>query len=315
MEITGPFVLGIDAGATKTTVAIANQNTILGYGHSGPANNHSTSPAQIIQHIQTAVHKALRASHLPPTTTFTYSVAGMAGIDSMVDEQLAKRILRRALHTTKFMVVNDVHIVLRSGSKNKYGLALICGTGAQGFGINVKGETARVGGLEYLISDEGSGYEMGNKALRAALRSADGRIKHTILEELVLKHFKIKAIRDIEPLIYHQAYVPKAEIGQLSVLVEQAAKKNDWRAKEIINETTQEILLYIHTLIQRLHMKKDSFDIVLVGGMFKLQACNFQQHLYAGIKRIAPTATIIIPKQPPVLGAVRLAWEKMNVQT
>lgn len=312
MKPSESFVLGIDAGATKTTVAVANQHKILGYGHSGSANNHSTPPIQIIQHIQTAVRKALQASHLPPTTTFAYSVAGMAGIDSMVDEQLAKRTIRRALHTTKFIVVNDVHIVLRSASKKSYGLALIAGTGAHGFGINSNGEKAHVGGLEYLISDEGSGYDMGNKALRAALRSADGRTKHTQLEELVLKHFKLKTIRDIEPLIYHQAYVPKANIGQLSLLVETAAKNNDWRAKEIVNETLQEVLLYIHTLVQRLHMKKDMFDIVLVGGVFKLQACNFQRQLHAGIKSIAPAATIIIPKQPPVVGAVHLAWEKIS---
>ncbi|MFA5995525.1 MAG: BadF/BadG/BcrA/BcrD ATPase family protein [Patescibacteria group bacterium] len=312
-KVAAKLVLGIDAGATKVTAAVADKKTILGSGTAGSANIHTTPANQLISHLASAVKQALRAAHLPITTKFHNIVVGMAGIDSKIDETLAKRLINQAIgkYSKTITVLNDIHIVLRSGSNQPYGIALIAGTGAQGFGINSTGKTWQVGGLEYLISDEGSACALGLKAMRAALQSSDGRIKKTTLELIVKRYFKLRNLRALEPIIYHQPVFPKKIIAQLAPLVNQAALKKDWRAKEIVNETLSEILSYIQALVKNLNMQQDTFDLVLVGGVFKLTANHFKQNLFKRICKLAPRANIILPKTAPVLGAVRLAQAKL----
>lgn len=299
------LVLGIDAGATKTAAATGDR-----IGYSGPANIHTTKPDDIIHHLREATAQ-VAAGHC-----FQSIVVGMAGIDSPHDQIKAEPLVKKALSKwlvphSRLTVVNDIHIVRRSGSDDPYGIALIAGTGSHCFGINHKGDVAYAGGLEYLLADEGSGYDMGIKVLRAAVRSADGRSKPTQLEAAVLQHFKVKSIRSLEPIVYHGQRLDKAKIAKLAKLADQFAK-TDWRAKEIMAESIDELVRHVAAVVQRLHMKQLPFDLVVAGGLFEITAVPFYKTFCAKIKPIAPHCSVIKPAHPPVWGAVRLAEAQIN---
>lgn len=304
-------VLGIDAGASKTTAAIGTTTQVLHSGKSGPANLHATPAEDIIKHLREATDQAIgqatRQSQL-----FTSIVVGMAGIDSPRDQMTAEGIVKKALADwcgprTRLQVMNDIHLVRRSGSDDPYGIALIAGTGSHCFGINHHGDIAYAGGLEYILADEGSGYDMGIKVLRAAVRSADGRSKPTKLETAVLRYFKVSSVRSLEPIVYHGQRLNKTKIAKLSKLVDTLAAQGDWRAKEIMAETIQELVQHVAAIVQRLHMKQLPFDLVIAGGVFEISAVPFLKKFTQQIKTIAPRATVIKPAHPPVWGAVRLA--------
>lgn len=304
-------VLGIDAGATKTAAAIGDMTRLLSVGKSGPGNLHTTKPDDLIKHLQQAVTEASNRA-----SWFRSVVVGMAGVDSPHDQIKAERIVKKALAKwlrphTHLSVVNDIHIVRRSGSEDPYGIALIAGTGSHCFGMNQHGDIAYAGGLEYLLADEGSGYEMGVKVLRAAVRSSDGRTKPTKLQQAVLQHFHIASVRALEPIVYHGQGLNKTKIAQLAKLVDNLAAKGDWRAKEILTESLNELVLHVAAIVQRLHLTKVPFDLVVAGGLFDIQATKFLQQFKHRVKRIAPHATVIKPQHPPVWGAVRLAQDQL----
>lgn len=310
-----PLVLGVDSGATKTVAGVATHSKLLGLGKSGPGNLHANTVEQVTHHLTTAITKAIQASN-KKAIRFDQIVVGMAGIDSPQDQIKAERLLKKITQPwtsaqTNLTVVNDIHIVRRSASADPFGVALIAGTGTHCFGINRTGDVAYAGGLEYILADEGSGYDIGLKVLRAAVRSADGRSSHTKLEESVLQHFKVKSIRALEPIVYHSAQFGKTQIANLAKLVDAQAAAGDWRAKAILNETVAELVTHVQAVVRRLQLENQVFELVVVGGLFEINAIPLFARFKRSVKTIAPKAKIIKPTDPPVWGAIRLAQDQL----
>src|SRR2546426_9773354 len=63
---------------------------------------------------------------------------------------------------------------------------VIAGTGPVAYGRNARGHSTRAGGYGYLIDDLGGGVRIGQAALQAALRSADGRAPPTALLPMLI---------------------------------------------------------------------------------------------------------------------------------
>lgn len=310
-----PIVLGIDSGATKTEAGVANRTKLLGLGKSGPGNLHANTAETVTRNLTEAITKAIQASN-KKTIRFDQIVMGMAGIDSPQDQIKAERLLKKITRPwtsaqTNLTVVNDIHIVRRSASADPFGVALIAGTGTHCFGINPAGDVAYAGGLEYILADEGSGYDIGLKVLRAAVRSADGRSPHTKLEAAVLQHFKVKSIRALEPIVYHSGQFGKTQIANLAKLVDAQAAAGDWRAKAILDETVAELVAHIQAVVRRLQLEAKTFELVVVGGLFEIKAIPFYTRFKRSVKTIAPKVKIIKPTDPPVWGAIRLAQDQL----
>src|SRR5579875_3586243 len=105
------------------------------------------------------------------------------------------------------LLTNDAELVLGVLDK-RVGVALIAGTGAIALGRNMQGATARASGWGYLLDEVGSGYELGRQALVAVVRAADGRGPQTMLLELILEHWQIRAIFAVPPLAYTSDSTP-----------------------------------------------------------------------------------------------------------
>lgn len=305
------YVLGIDAGATKTTAVIGTETSILKSGISKEANLHTTASKKIIKHLQLATQKALQQSSLSKKIKFQHIVIGIAGLDTKADYTKAQRCAQQALKPwlskiTNLTILNDIDIVLRSGTDQPYGIALIAGTGSHALGINRQGQRWQVSGLDYLLADEGSAYAVGLAALHTAAKSADHRTKKTLLEPLILKHFKVESIRDLLPLLYTST-IPKATIAQLATVVEAAAIKRDWCAQDILQHATTELILQVSTIMKQLHMQRGRYDIVVTGGMFQMQQYPFLKNFTTKISSMFPKAQVISPQSSPAIGAVKIA--------
>jgi len=74
----------------------------------------------------------------------------------------------------RVVIVNDVVPLLWSAGIAGVGIVLCSGTGSCVLGRDADGRVAKIGGHEHIISDQGSGYSLARKALRAAARDADG---------------------------------------------------------------------------------------------------------------------------------------------
>lgn len=305
--------LGVDGGATQNKAAVINERgQVLGEGEGEGANYHVVGISGIKKNLQASVLQALQKSNIERPLSF--AVFGLAGCDSPNDQRILRELLSRdfADYFRGVLVVNDTRVALRSGTEDSYGVAVIAGTGSNIFGKNRAGTEASAGGLDYILADEGSAYSIGLFALKTAARSFDGRGPKSLLEAMVLEKLGVASMRKAVDKVYQPSF-GKAEIGLFAPLVDQAADLGDTKAQEILKDSGHELFLGVRAVVGKLGMIKESFDVVLVGSVFKSRIVldQFQKE----VRDYVPGARFVFPKVPPSQAAALIAKEeyaKMN---
>lgn len=301
--------LGIDGGGTKTDVLCTDdQLHEFGHGSSGPTNLTSTTVGAASFNLKEAIRQALE--NAPPEREIVASVMGLAGMDTEREYEVAYKTFMDIIQPygiQNFTLVNDSIIALANGTDNLNALIVISGTGSICVGRNEKGATAKAGGMDFLLTDQGSGYDIGRHVLREAVKSYDGRRPKTILEDLVCKHFSISDINHLKTEVYNPP-LNKIEVAELSQLCSKAYEVGDEAAKEIFEWVGHELVLMVRTVIRRLEIEHTPTDIVFSGSILKID------HVCQAVKTklIAefPELSFVTPEKAPVYGALKIALKK-----
>ena len=169
-------------------------------------------------------------------------------------------------------------------------------------GINEKGEVARSGGWGYLFDDEGSGFYLGNEALKAVFRSFDNRGQATSLTDRITDFLAVENVPDIIGKVYGKEH-PRSVVAPLARLVLQEAQADDEVAKEIVESACEKMMHSIEACHDRLFDKNDSTAIVLSGGVFTDYEL-FEQRFSELSRQSIPNAIFRSTQVPPVGGAV-----------
>jgi N-acetylglucosamine kinase-like BadF-type ATPase len=297
------YVLGIDAGGTKTVGLLADEQGRAVAEARGGGANLQTHGELGVEKVFDDIIETLGRDH-----TISAVCLGIAGVDRPHDEAVIRGILRRLGHRDGVRVVNDAAIALAAGAPSRVGIVVLAGTGSIAFGADRSGRTARSGGYGFLLADEGSGYWLGHQILRAAVRSYDGRGPKTLLEPLVFEAFEVDTVADLVPLVYEKG-LPKHHTAALAPLVEQARLRGDPLAAQLVEQAGQELAVAARSVHRQLDFGSEPFPVVLAGGVFK--ACPtlpepFSRHLDLPGARPSLLAT------EPASGAVALALDLLK---
>lgn len=303
------YFIGIDGGGTKTDVITADETgTVVGNGSSGPTNLTSTTVGAASFNLKEAIRQSLE--NLPQEREIAGVAMGLAGLDTEHEYEVAYRTFMEILKPfgiTEFKLVNDSLIALANGSDNPNALIMISGTGSICFGKNAQGVTVKTGGMDYLLTDQGSGYEIGRNVLREAVKSYDGRRPKTILEELVCKHFSIATIEALKVEVYNPV-LSKIEVAELAQLCSQAYDAQDEAAKEIFEWAENDLVQMAETVIKRLQLEHTPIDMVVSGAVLHIE--HVQKAVKTKLLQDFPQITFISPEKPPVYGALKLAMQQ-----
>lgn len=307
------YLLAVDGGGTKTDAICADENgNIIGSGSSGPTNLTTTSVGASSFNLIEAIRQATQNLPADEEKLFPVLVMGLAGLDSQTEKEAAYEIFTQSLsvyNIGNFILVNDSLIALENGSSNANSLILISGTGSICFGKNQDGLTAKTSGMDFLLADQGSGYAIGRRVLREAVKSYDGRTKKSLLETLVCEHFRIPSILELKNEVYNPL-LSKIEIADLAHLFTLAYEKGDEAAKDIYEKTVNEIIEMISTVVEKLQLNNDLFDCVFSGAIMKLSF--MQEKVTLLLKDKYQNINIIFPETEPVLGALKIAMKNFQ---
>ncbi len=309
------YVLGVDGGATKTTVNIADLKGRVILETTGGSSNYKSVGESITQkNLVKTVSDAISRLQENGEVVFKSACFGIAGNDYEYDLKIYKKIifndrLKNFLKPEKTMICNDSRIGLEAGSNNKNRIMVICGTGSNCFGINQSGDEAHAGGWDYILGDEGSGYLIGYKALRAVIRAYDGRGEKTILSRDILKYLDLKHVPDLANWVYGDDII-KEKIARIAGVVCRAADRGDRVSEKILQEEAEEVKLAISTLAARLNMADKDFDLVMVGRVFECKK-HFKNILFKILKEEYPKINFKPLTRKPVLGAIKLAVQNL----
>lgn len=300
------YLLAVDGGGTKTHVLCTKEDgTQVGEGFSGPTSLAATTPGAASFNLREGVRQATQM--LPSGYTIAVLAMGLAGMDTQQEEQNARTIFTQVLedyHIQRLELVNDSQIALLNGTESENAVVLISGTGSNCFGRNAEGKTAKSGGLDYILTDQGSGYAIGRAVLRAAVKSFDGRLPATELVQFVCEHFHIASIAELKDKV-HNPLLTKTEIAELSQLCLRAYDQGDEVAQSIFAHAVEELTAMIKAVLERLALLDKPVDCVLAGSITKISLIHDQLKLR--LEQLNPQITIIVSTNAPVHGAVRLA--------
>lgn len=198
-HLAGPYVVGIDAGGTKTRCVVLTLGGALAGTGTGPGAN-PNSGGDTAGALTTALREALGdvdRSHVL-TGVFGIAGAGSAGRPAAVAGA------RSAWHAVGLRgspaVVTDIAVAFAAGTSAPKGIVVFSGTGAGAAVINDGTIVQRADGYGWLVGDEGSAVWLGREAVRAALAAYDGRGSPTLLTESVPRALLGgSAVRNQEP--------------------------------------------------------------------------------------------------------------------
>ena len=306
------YVLGIDGGGTTTKCLVADDGgNLLGQGIGEPSNYQIVGVQKAIEVVNRSIEEAIRIGAVKKAKCEVICL-GLAGVGRSVDYEIIDKALKRLNLAQKIILHHDAFIALAGATVCQSGVVIIAGTGATAFGMNEKGQTARANGWGHILGDEGSGYDIGQKALRAVMKAYDGRGEATLLTSKLIQHFELKSLPNIVQRVYRDK-LSRKEIAALTPLVVEVAKKKDKVAALILKEAGGELGTSVIAVIKSLKMEKKEFKVAMIGGVFKAGE-SILPYFKEKVKEVAPKASFIRSRFEPAIGAIFLGLREIGIE-
>ena len=252
------YVLGIDAGGTKTVCLLADdQGNIVAEARRGGANLQASGELEVEKVLHQVMEEAIGDRAIVPAAI----CLGIAGVDRPDDYAVVGAIMRRIGYKARIIVVNDALVALEAGAPGQPGVVVISGTGSISYGRNAKGEAARSGGWGYVLGDEGSGYWIGRAALRAVLRQADRRGPVTVLSELLLKHFDVARSAGIDSQGLQHEFEAAPRLARSRNACNSAFSQGDAVAIGILRAAANELETFAVSVARRLELDRPAICV------------------------------------------------------
>jgi len=296
------YVLGIDAGGTKTVCLLADESGhVLAQSHGGGANLQASGELAVEKVLHQVMEETVGARDVRPDAI----CLGIAGVDRPSDGQAVRDIMRRIGWKTRIVVVNDALIALVAGAGEQAGVVIVAGTGSIAYGVDSARHASRAGGWGYLLGDEGGGFWIGRSALSAIVRQFDGRGPNTRLTELVLAEMQLATPSELIHAIYDRG-LQRPLVAGLASVVQKAMLAGDAVAAQILARAAEELVGAAASVVTRLGMRGDVFPTILAGGIFRAIPA-LSADVCARMAEVAPRSEVRRLEVEPAHGAVTLA--------
>ncbi|KIL43451.1 hypothetical protein KP77_31570 [Jeotgalibacillus alimentarius] len=302
--------IGIDGGGTKTSCVIGDRNGhILGASLTASSNIHSNSHHHVKERLLHLIIDVMQKTDVSYDQIEVIQMC-LSGCDRESDKHTVRQFFQGTEFEKKISIANDAIAALYAGTAGAPGIVLIAGTGSIAYGLSKdENNPVRIGGWGYLLGDEGSGYHIGQMALKSVLKSFDGRGSNTLLTTMLMEHFEIQNIQEIIPIIYGDQFT-RTLIGSLAEIVMKADESGDTVAKNILKQAVLEKCLIVKAAINQ--MDEEEMSIVLHGGLFSND--RYKKMFCIQLNSEMNTKlNIINPDIPPVAGAYILALKQSNI--
>ncbi|WP_307796634.1 N-acetylglucosamine kinase [Actinomadura barringtoniae] len=183
-HLAGPYVIGIDAGGTKTRCVVLTLGGALAGSGTGPGAN-PNSGGDTAGALTTALRDALGDLDRSHILTGVFGIAGAGSAGRPAAVSAARRAWQAVGLRGSPAVVTDIAVAFAAGTNEAKGIVVFSGTGAGAAVISDGAIVQRADGYGWLVGDEGSAVWLGREAVRAALAAYDGRGSPTLLTESV----------------------------------------------------------------------------------------------------------------------------------
>jgi N-acetylglucosamine kinase-like BadF-type ATPase len=307
------YLLGIDAGGSKTHALIADLNgRVVGGGESGPGNWEGGGLDGAFAAYAQAIDDALHTAGITRNDIIAAGYA-LAGLDWESDVVRLESVIARLDLPGPYTLVNDAFGALRAGSADGCGVVVIAGTGSTVAGRNRSGATFRTFGLGMRWGDFHGAAGLVWEATRAIGLAWVGRGPATALSDAFVQAYGAADVPDLVERVSRGAAPPPD--GRLAPLVFAAAEAGDEVACRIVRQAGEELGMTAGVVARKLALEHEAFAVVLAGGVFRARNRLLVDALTEQVHCCAPAARVALLEAPPVAGSVLLAFDAAGIPT
>lgn len=283
------FFLGVDGGGTGSRALLTDIDGNELARAEGGASNVATDMDEAAANLADLARVTFNEAGLGQAEMENaYAVLGLAGSNVVATHQP----IIDAVPCAHVHVTNDPDIVL-TGALGTSEDGVIAAPGTGSFYISRKdGNVRRLGGWGFLLGDEASGAEMGQKLLSRTIHAYDGIRPHSKFTEEILAEYD----GDPSKMVQFANGASPGDFGQYARRIVAAAGNEDPIAQELMQEGADWITLALRTLGYEPGMK-----VVLWGGLGQT---------YIGYLPTDIVADLVEPLGDAASGAIRIAMQR-----
>jgi N-acetylglucosamine kinase-like BadF-type ATPase len=310
--------LGIEGGGTRTQACLGDERgRILARAVAGPSNPLKVgiegakkellrAARAVLEKVSTAaagdeppvVGAARGRRHHEPLLVAV--CAGVAGVDRPAVSRPLLTWLRKAIPARHHLLATDAAIALHAALGTAAGMIVVSGTGSIAYARTHRGQTLRAGGWGASFDDLGSGYDLGRKAIMAALRDFDGRGERTLLTRKICRALQLT---DITQIVLKK--LGPQQVAALFPLVSEAARQGDRVARRLLAEAACDLAQLALALARRLGRRR-RVPVVCAGGVFR-SSPTLRRSFARYVHQRMPSARVRLLQREPVEGALAMA--------
>ena len=280
------LVLGLDGGGTKTEcVLMDGAGNVRARARSGPSNPMRVGFDEALEAVSEAALTAMQNAKVS-VAEVSAICAGLAGAAQPESVRKMTKLLCEEFPGMAVQVCTDLDLTLEATGSGP-AIVLIAGTGSAAVGRGCEGQIARVGGHGFLLGDEGSAYDIGQRVAVQAMRARDRGQKNAPLAERILRELRLSDWPEFELRVYTEG--PDEVFPRIFPVVAAAAEEGDETARALLMKAADDLALLVGDLVIRLQMKGQKFLLVKTGGMVG-RAAYFDRLMDEHLSAAAPHA-------------------------
>jgi N-acetylglucosamine kinase-like BadF-type ATPase len=300
----GGLYLLVDGGKTKTEAVIIDAD--------GSEIAKSRGPGlEIIGsvHGYERVVESLKATfdQLPITGRFAGVAFGLNGAQApSPSSELAAKAISSLVKADQFTIASDVVMNYLGALGNQPGVVVAAGTGAVVMAISRQGVPSRIDGDGPLISDRGSGFDIGRQGLRIAAMVDDGLPGSTALHRAMINRFG--TLENTANSVYG-ALNPVEVVASFCRAVVEAANEGDEISIRILRDAAKDLALNVLAAAKRSQLVGAPFSYSTAGGIFN-SGPLLERPFHDWISEYLPEAQYQKPLGGAIAGARIVALDK-----
>ena len=256
---------GYDGGGTKTACVLTDETgRILGSGIGGPSNYLYCGREVAAESVRTSTAQAFADAQLPMQQLDTAYMASAAILIQHGEAHVP--FFSTCIDADHVICESDIYNIWFGSVRERPAVITIAGTGAITYICSKEGHL-RVSGWGPLLGDEGSGYDLGLRALKLACRMYDGRdpMEQTFMDTM-FRHYEVSTPGEL---------LRKLNKGDTRSAVADAAKdvfalysQGSAAAAALLKDCAEEIIRSVQTAIRRDGGARE-YPLILSGGLVR----------------------------------------------
>lgn len=293
--LSGPLVVGIDVGGTKTHLRALTDDTLVA-DHVRPSTGwRPHDPVAAAGWLAALLGEALPQGVRP-------SALAVGAHACETERQCTQIRTALQLHfAVPALVVGDAELLVPAAGLDK-GVGLVAGTGSVAVGRLPDGTAVQVGGWGALLGDEGGAAGLVREAVRAVWAAHDRGEQPDALALGLLAAFGVPEVPGLGAAL-ESATAPSAEWGRHARAVFAAAEAGSDLARRVVADAGRALA----ALVGGLAARGVVVDDVVVAGSTVLAQSSLYDAFTSALAEGVPTARAQPLRAAPVEGAVSMA--------